>query len=629
MCGVAGIFDLKGEREIDRDALKRMAAAIAHRGPDGEGFYIDKGVGFAHRRLAIIDKEGGAQPFVASDGGVLNFNGEIYNYQALARALEQDGVSLRTRSDTEALVEGLGKSGADFINHLRGMFAFAHWDPAKKTLLLARDRLGEKPLYYAETADGFLLFASEIGALAASKMLPLDLDIESVADYFFYGYTPDPKSIFAGVKKLPPGSYLTVRRNAPAIMTRYWRPRFSGNCGLSFEEADEALIEKLDDAVRAQMIADTPLGAFLSGGVDSAGIIASMAQTGGDLIACTVGFEEASHDERGGAREIARKFGAEHHEHVAGIDADALIDEVAAAYGEPFADSSALASYIVSKLAREHVTVALSGDGGDEIFAGYRRYPFFLNEERVRGAAPLGVRRAVFGTAGALYPKLDWAPRPLRAKTTLQSLAASRADAYAAAVAINAPHAARAMLSSDALQRLGRYRPQSVIENAMADADTDDPLAAAQYADLMTWLPGRMLTKVDRASMAHGLEVRPPLLDHTLVEWACTLPGSFKLHHGERKRILKAALTPRLGETYVRRSKRGFDLPVSAWLRRPDNPLLARLTASTAWRECGLLNDGAISNMIRAHTSGRRDFGQELWSVIMFDAFLKATRPAA
>lgn len=623
MCAIAGIFDLKSERDVDRAALRRMAEAVTHRGPDGEGYFYDKGVGFAHRRLAIIDRNGGAQPFATASGAVLNYNGEIYNYNTLRRDLERRGVTLKTRSDTEALAEGVAMRGLEFIHALRGMFAFSFWNPETNTLLLARDRLGEKPLYYTTTEDGFLLFASEIGALRASGLLTPELDLESVADYFFYGYTPDPKSIYQRVSKLAPGHTMTVRRNQPPAIERYWRPVFNADDAMAFEDACEALRTKLDDAVSAQMVSDEPLGAFLSGGIDSAGIVAAMAQTGANPVACTVGFEEGAYDERSGARAIANKFSADHHEFVARLDAEDLIEKIARAYGEPFADSSALPSYIVSALARQRVKVALSGDGGDELFAGYRRYPFFLKEELVRSAAPLLLRRALFGAAGGLYPKLDWAPRYLRAKSTLQALAATRADAYAAAVAINAPGDARTLASPDFLQRLGDYRPQSVVAAAMDDADTDDPLFAAQYADLMTWLPGRMLTKVDRASMAHGLEVRPPMLDTSLVDWAGALPGRFKLKNGVRKRILKAALTPRLGAEYVTRPKRGFDVPVDAWLRRPDSPLMARLLSSKAWRESGMLNVEAIERMASVHKSGSRNYGQALWSVMMFDAFLQ------
>lgn len=622
MCGIAGIFDLKGEREIDRVALARMSEALIHRGPDGAGEFIAPGVGLAHRRLAIIDIDGGAQPFLTKECA-LSYNGEIYNFKLLSDDLRQRGVAIKTRSDTEVLAEGLAREGDAYIEKLRGMYAFAFWDKKRRSLLLARDRMGEKPLFYALTQDGFLLFASEIGALLSSRLLSPSLNAEAVADYFFYGYIPDPKTIYEGVKKLPPGHHLYLTANGNVTPTRYWRPSFAPSPSLKFHDAADLLREKIDGAVRAQMISDVPLGAFLSGGVDSSGIVAAMAATGAAPVACTIGFDEASHDERGGALEIAQKFGAVHHEHVASFDADNLIEKVAGVYGEPFADSSAIPSYLVAQMARRHVKVALSGDGGDEVFAGYRRYPFFLAEERVRALAPHALRKSILGPLGAFYPKLDWAPRPLRAKTTLQSLSVSRGEAYANAVAINLPSRASAMLSTDLQAKLAGYRPQLLIQEAMKDADTDDPLAAAQYADYMTWLPGRMLTKIDRASMAHSLEVRPPLLDYRLVEWAGRLPSEFKVTNGDRKRILKTALTPRLGEEFVNRPKRGFDMPVSDWLRLEKSSLAARITSSNLWRESGLLNVAKVEAMLRSHRSGKSDCGQELWSVIMFDAFLR------
>ncbi|MEQ8750643.1 MAG: asparagine synthase (glutamine-hydrolyzing), partial [Amphiplicatus sp.] len=403
MCGIAGIVDLHAAREIDRDALRRMTDALRHRGPDGEGFFIAPGVGFGHRRLAIIDREGGAQPFhVASRKGVLNYNGEIYNYLSLARALTSEGVPLSTRSDTETLAEGLAAYGAAFISQTRGAFAFAYWNVTDETLLLARDRFGEKPLYYALTDDGFLLFASEIGALAASGLVALDFDPQALADYFLYGFVPDPKSIYRAIRKLPPASMLIAsRKGAPRIET-YWRPVFGSSGAKSFDEAREELLPLLDEAVRLQMISDAPLGAFLSGGVDSSAIVASMAQAGGRIKTCAIGFEEESHDERPYARAVAAAYGADHAEEVARIDAAGLMDEIARVYGEPFADSSALPAYLVSKLTRKHVTVALSGDGGDEIFAGYRRYPFFLREEAMRAAAPEALRKPVFAALGGV-----------------------------------------------------------------------------------------------------------------------------------------------------------------------------------------------------------------------------------
>ena len=624
MCGIAGIVDLNASRDIDRAALKRMTKALAHRGPDGEGYFTAPGIGFGHQRLAIIDIDGGAQPFqTQARDCILSFNGEIYNYQALARDLKAKGLTPRTRSDTEILAEGLARDGVSFIDQLRGMFAFSFWEPDKRRLTLARDRLGERPLYCAQTDDGFLLFASEIRALLASGAVSREINTQAVADYFFYGYVPDPKTIYRGIYKLPPAHILTTEPGEGVSMKRYWRPVFAASDTMSLHGAARMLLEQIDSTVSAQMISDAPLGAFLSGGADSAGIIASMHAERDNIVACTIGFDDADHDERTHAREISAKFNVEHHELVAELDAMALIDEVAVALGEPFADSSALPSFLLAKLARKHVTVALTGDGGDELFAGYRRYPFFLAEEKTRRLAPLALRKAVFGPAGALYPKLDWAPRPIRFKTTFQSLAQSRAEGYAAAVAINLPARAAMMLSGDLRKSLNRYRPQDVIANAMADADTEDDLSLAQYVDLMTWLPGRILTKTDRTSMAHGLEVRPPLLDHRLVEWAGLLPASYKLQNGERKRVLKEALAPRLGHDYLSRPKQGFDAPITTWLRRSANNPLHRLNASRHWRDCGLLNEAVIDKMAHEHISGAANFAQELWSVIMFDAFLR------
>ena len=365
-------------------------------------------------------------------------------------------------------------------------------------------------------------------------MIETSLDPRAVADYFFYGYVPDPKSIYRGVAKLPPGHTLIAGPGSPPRIERYWRPVFTHGGGVPFADAAEMLRRKVDDAVAAQMMSDVPLGAFLSGGVDSAGIVSSMAQTGNKLVACTIGFDEESHDERAAARSVAAKFGAVYHEGLASSDSAQLVDQVASAFGEPFADASALPSYQVAQIARRHVTVALSGDGGDELFAGYRRYPFFLAEERMRALAPHALRAAIFGPLGALYPKLDWAPRPLRAKTTLQALAQSSAHGYAAAAAINLPQRIAGVLNPD--------------------------------------------------------------------------------------------LARRLGEAFVARRKLGFAPPLTAWMRRDkDNPAL-RLNASRHWRESGMFNEKAVDEMVSSHRSGAADCAQELWSVIMFDAFLRTAR---
>lgn len=628
MCGIAGIFDLQSDRRIDRNALKKMADALAHRGPDGEGFFEAPGIGLAHRRLAIIDIEGGAQPFTAGDGeSVLVHNGEIYNYRELRRRLVSDGLRPRTNSDTEALAEGLLRAGEAFIDDLRGMFAFAWWNARTRTLTLARDRFGEKPLHYAVTPGGFLIFASEIGAIRASGLMPLCHSNEALHDYFLYGYVPDPKTVYRDIFKVPPASLLTVRRDRPLVMRRYWRAGTAIDGAATIENAKRSLLGLFDDAVSAQMIADVPLGAFLSGGIDSSSIVASMARAGGRISTETIGFDDAAFDERAPAREVAARYATDHHETVVSIDAAALIDRVAKTYGEPFADPSALPTYQMCAAARRNVKVALSGDGGDEIFAGYRRYRFFAAEEKVRRAAPLFVRKAAFGFAGAIYPKLDWAPRPLRLKTTLQSLGEDHFAAYARAVSAALPDRLSKMLSADFKKSVRGYDPLSPIKDAAGQAHLD-PVSLAQEIDIGTWLPGRMLTKIDRASMAHGLEVRAPFLDHRLAEWAMTLPPHLKIGPGGGKRVLKAAQEERLGPDILHRAKQGFSPPVAGWLRTKGGPL-DRLEQSALWPQCGIFSARTVERMIARHRIGASDFSQELWMLIMFDAFLRHESPRA
>lgn len=628
MCGIAGIFDLEGARDIDRDALTRMTRALAHRGPDGEGFHIAPGVGLGHRRLAVIDAEGGVQPYFAQARPcVLVYNGEIYNYRDIAEEISER-TPLRTRSDTEVLAESWALDGAAALDRMRGMFAFAIWDPDSQTLSLARDRMGERPLYYTVTPDRFLVFASELSALTAARMAPMDIDPKALADYFAYGFVPDPLSIYRGVYKLPPASLLEIRRGRPVPEPRtWWRMRFAPDPAQEFEAAAAGLRDMLDEAVATQLVSDAPLGAFLSGGVDSSSIVAAMAQArGAQVRTCAIGFNEDRHDERAHARKVADLFHTDHRERMATIEAHAMIDRVAQAYGEPFADSSALPTFMVCGLAREAVTVALSGDGGDEVFAGYRRYPFFLREEGARAAMPAPVRKAVFGALGAVYPQLDGAPRMLRAKTTFQSLARDASAAYFRAIANGRPESGSALLSQDLRARLSGYDPAHRVAAAFEEADTDDPLSMAQYADARLWLPGRMLVKVDRAAMAHSLETRTPFLDHRLVEWAARLPATFKLRGGEGKRILKASQSERLPRDILHRRKQGFALPVSEWLRAEAHNPLDRLTESGAWKESGLIDPAAAEKMAQAHRAGAADHAQPLWALVMFDAFLRAAR---
>ncbi|MCB2112940.1 MAG: asparagine synthase (glutamine-hydrolyzing) [Parvularculaceae bacterium] len=623
MCGVAGIFDLEGRREIDRAALKRMADAIAHRGPDAEGFFSAPGIGLAHRRLAIIDPEGGAQPFHASHGeNIISFNGEIYNFRDLRRTLP--GVRWKTQSDTEVLAEGLAGHGASFVERLRGMFAFAWWSGREEKLRLVRDRFGEKPLYFATTNDGFLIFASETGAIRASGLVEMRLSAEAMRAYFHFGFTPDPLSIHENIFKLPPASVLTAERGCALRTEQYWRPRFEIDYGKTEEVARRELLDLLDDAVSAQTICDTSLGAFLSGGVDSSAIVASLARRGSPVTTCTIGFENRSFDERREARLTASRYNTDHHEEAVDLDVDNLIDRAAAVYGEPFADPSALATLKVCAAARRRVKVALSGDGGDEIFAGYRRYPIFAAEERARAGIPRSVRRAVFRPLGALYPKLDWAPRPLRFKTTFQALGEERAAAYSRAVSMALSYRVDRFLAPE-FESQTRSAFCARFATSPNGEVPDHAVNFARNADMQMWLPGRMLTKIDRASMAHGLEVRAPFLDHRLAEWAFTLPPKYLLGPNGGKRILKAAQASRLNAAILKSKKRGFAPPIADWLRRTDGPL-DRLKRSDEWRSSGLFNARYVGSMIRRHRAGAGDYSQELWTLIMFDAFLRCER---
>ena len=633
MCGLAGIFDTRGRRPIDTAALRRMSEVQAHRGPDGRGEHVGPGIGLAHRRLAIIDLGGGHQPLANEDGSVLVvFNGEIYNYAVLAAELATAGHRFRTHSDTEVIVHAWEEWGMGAVDRFDGMFAFALFDAGRETLVLARDRLGKKPLYYAELADGTLAFASELKGVMAHGRVPSDLDPLAIEDFFAFGYVPDPRSIRRAVRKLPPAHLMTWRRGASPRLTRYWDLPMDGAAVTRPEEAAEDLRARLRAATRARMVADVPLGAFLSGGVDSSVVVATMASLSEQPVRTfAIGFGDSDHDESAYASRLAERYATRHTVRRLAPDALPAIDRLAAAYDEPFGDSSAIPTWAVCALARQQATVALSGDGGDELFGGYRRYRMHLNAERVRAIVPGALRRPLFGTLCRIYPKADWAPRFLRARTTLEELALPADEAYFRTVAVIGDQLRRRLLAPQVTAALQGYRAADTIRAAMAAADTADMLLKMQYADFRTWLPGRILVKVDRASMANSLEVRAPLLDHHLAEWSARLDAGLKLAGGEGKRVLKRAAEPLVDRDLLYRPKRGFSLPLARWLRGPLRPRLeavadpgGRLAAS------GLLVMDTVAALVRGHLSGRRDHSAALWLVVMFDAFLalEEGRPA-
>src|SRR3569623_1054569 len=434
MCGIVGIFDTRGGSTVDRALLERMNQSQFHRGPDEGGIHVEPGVGFGHRRLSIIDLSSGQQPLFNVDGlVVVVFNGEIYNYQELMAELIAAGHTFRTRSDTEVIVLAWEQWGEACVERMRGMFAFAIWDRNRKTLFLARDRLGVKPLYYALLPDGHLIFSSELKALMTDARLTRHVDPHSVEDYFAYGYVPEPKTIYTSARKLPPAHTLTLRWGAAFPAPReYWDIPFKPLPAMDEREAGEELIARLREAVKIRLISEVPLGAFLSGGVDSSAVVAMMAEVSeGAVNTCSISFGDPAFNEAKFAAMVAERYRTHHHVDQVEADDYDLIDTLAGVYDEPYADSSALPTYRVCQLARKHVTVVLSGDGGDENLAGYRRYRWHLYESHMRGLMPAGVRQPLFGLLGSLYPKADWAPKVLRAKTTFEALARDAARSQA------------------------------------------------------------------------------------------------------------------------------------------------------------------------------------------------------
>ena len=619
-------MDLRGRREIDPALIRKMNEVQLHRGPDEQGTLFEPGIGLGHQRLSIIDLGHGQQPLFNEDGSVaVVYNGEIYNFQSLVTELSSLGHQFRTRCDTEVIVHAWEEWGEDCVTRFRGMFAFAVWDRNSESLFLARDRLGVKPLYYAEVSDGTFIFGSELKALLEHPALEREIDPLAVEEYFALGYVAEPRTIYRQARKLPPAMRLTIRRGKKvAEPTPYWDVRFTNDSALSLDAAMDELNERLLESVRLRMIADVPLGAFLSGGVDSSAVVAKMsALSSAPVNTCSIAFDEPAFNEAEFAEQVARRYETDHFVKTVAVDDFDLIDTLAGLYDEPYADSSAIPTYRVCELARQRVKVALSGDGGDEIFGGYRRYRLHLMEERMRRTMPLALRRPLFGALGRLYPKADWAPRFLRAKTTFEGLARDSVQGYFHSVSI-LRDAMRGELFSGSMHReLDGYTALEVFRRHAAAADTDDPLALIQYLDIKTYLVGDINTKVDRASMAHSLEVREPLMDHPLVEWMANLPSRLKHHRGEGKYVLKKALEPALPRDVLYRPKMGFAVPLARWFRGPlaeraRESLLGERLAATGW-----FNRDYLQHLVSSHQSGRRDYSASLWTIMMFEAFLR------
>jgi asparagine synthase (glutamine-hydrolysing) len=626
MCGITGIFDTRGSREIQREVLHRMNESQLHRGPDDGSLHLEPGLGMGHRRLSIIDISTGQQPLHSADGSVvIVFNGEIYNYQALMAELKALGHVFRTKSDTEVIVNAWRAWGEACVKRLRGMFAFALWDREKQTFFMARDRLAVKPMYYALLDDGHLIFGSELKSLLAHGGLRREMDPLAVEEYFALGYVAEPRTIFKQALKMPPAHTLVIRRGQPIPAPKpYWDVRFTLGNPVGLTEACAQLNAKLSESVKLRMISEVPLGAFLSGGVDSSAVVATMAElSDAPVNTCSMGFDDPAFNEVEFAKMVADQYKTNHYVETVGSDDFDLIDTLARLYDEPYADSSAIPTYRVCQLARRKVTVALSGDGGDEVFGGYRRYRLHLMEERMRSALPQAVRGPLFGALGKAYPKADWAPRFLRAKTTFEGMARSSVEAYFHSVSILRDPMRAQLFSARFKQELAGYGAQEVFNRHAANAATDDPLALIQYLDMKTYLVGDINTKVDRASMAHSLEVREPLMDHELIEWMATIPSSLKVRGQEGKFLFKKAMEPKLPADVLYRPKMGFAVPLARWFRGPLKERVRQAVLGPRLADTGWFERGYLEHLVEAHQSGARDYSAPLWTLLMFEAFLR------
>ncbi len=627
MCGISGVFHHQSGAPADPAALRRMADAMAHRGPDDAGFHTDGALGLAFRRLSIIDLGGGHQPILSEDGRrAIIFNGEIYNYQEVKAELEAKGRRFLTKSDTEVILAAYEAWGPDGVEKLRGMFAYAIWDRDADRLVLARDRLGVKPLHYAEDGER-ILFASEIKSILAHGGVSKEVEPEAVADYFALRYVPAPKTIYRAVRKLPPGHLMVVERGQRPVIRQYWDVRFTPDDSRSEAAWIEELRSLLDESVRIRLMSEVPLGAFLSGGVDSSAVVATMAKFSTTPVSThTIAFDEAAFDESAAAAELALHAGTSHHVETIRPDALEVLKRLAWHFDEPFADASAVPTYYVSKMARKHVTVALSGDGGDENFAGYaRRYSFERAENRARAWLPRALRRTLFGALGAAYPKADWLPRVFRAKTTLTNLSLDPHEGFFNSMALSGHgRTVSPFLHPDFRKSLGAYRPSDLFRTLMEASGTRDPVSRAQYVDIKSFLVDDVLVKVDRASMAVSLEAREPLLDHRLMECAARMPSSLKLVGREGKVIFKKAISDRVPPDLLRRKKQGFELPISGWFRREIREFSEALLFRSHPVTDAFVDRAYVRSLYDAHLAGTRDATHHLYTALMFELWADA-----
>jgi asparagine synthase (glutamine-hydrolysing) len=619
MCGIAGRFNFDPLRPVDPDVLEAMTDAVAHRGPDAAGHHLAPGIGLGHRRLSIIDLSTGDQPLCNETGTVWTvFNGEIYNFADVRGELEAAGHRFKTSSDTEIIVHGYEEWGERAVERFRGMFAYAVWDAVRRRLVLARDRVGVKPLYYAELPGRGVVFGSELKSLLADPDVPREWRPEAIDAYLTLLYVPAPATIYRGIEKLEPGHVL-VAENGTVRRFRYWDLAFTGSGSAAREdEYLEQLDALLAESVALRQIADVPLGAFLSGGIDSSAVAAYMVQTSPrPPITISVGFDHAAYDELAHARRVAEHLGCEFHPRTVTPDIATLLPKLAWHFDEPFADSSAVPTYYVSKAARELVTVALSGDGGDELWAGYARHRVEWWEQRARAA--LGPAR---GAVGALARAL---PLSVKGARALRHLAASPAQAYALkhAYGMFEPDAKARLYSHDFAAAVRHADPFAHFRDIYARCRSLEAIDHGLYVDVHTYMVDDILTKVDRMSMAVSLEARDPLLDHKLLEFAATVPAALKIKGGRGKYLLRKVLQRRIPADILERGKQGFAAPIGEWLRGPLAPMADALLNDGRLRDRGIFDSGEVARLWREHRASRADHRHRLWQLIMLELWFR------
>jgi len=623
MCGIAGIVRSDGA-QIDRDLLARMNDAIRHRGPDDDGFYFSDGVGLAMRRLSIIDLKGGHQPIHNSDRTAwIVFNGEIYNYRELRKQLEACGHQFYTDSDTEAIVHAYDEYGTDCPKYLRGMFAFAIWDERAKSLFLARDRVGKKPLLYAQL-NGQLIFGSEFMALLRHPEVSRDVNYEAIHHYLSFICVPAPLTAYQAIRKLQPGHWL-LWKNGEIKLERYWQLDFSHKISISEEEAGERVVDLLRDAVRVRLMSEVPLGAFLSGGIDSSAIVALMAQESSEKVKTfSIGFEEQDFSELHHARRVAEYVGAEHHEFIVRPDAMEILPTLVEHYGEPFADSSAVPSYYVSRETRKYVTVALNGDGGDECFAGYERYAAMNLAQRYAKLLPAVIRNGVIRNVARALPEFRSRANPLRkAQRFIDAASLGPVQRYLRWVSAFDEQAKSNLYSNDFRNQTAAFSTIGFIEPWFAKANGAGIVDASLLADTMTYLPNDLLVKMDIASMTVSLEARSPFLDHKLMEFAASLPENLKLRGMTTKYLLKRVLKKVVPEENLTRSKMGFGVPIGHWFRGTMQPFLRETLLSEKALSRGLFDRDRVRELIEQHTADKMNHEHRLWSLLMLELWFQ------